>query len=58
MMKVSNSQPGIVLYLTKDGSSPSCTAKMSGIRRYCQSSGWDAEHVFRQDFPTEEFSEF
>lgn len=27
---------------------------MSGIRRYCQSRGWDAEYVFRPDFPAGE----
>ena len=50
-MKMANSDSGIVLYLTKDGASPSCAAKMSGIRRYCQSRGWGAEMVFRPDFP-------
>ncbi len=50
-MREANSHSGIVLYLTKDGSSPSCAAKMSGIRRYCLSRGWDAELVFREDFP-------
>ena len=53
-MAEASSRPGVVLYLTKDGSSPSCTAKMSGIRRYCLSRGWDAELVFRPDFPATE----
>ena len=29
---------------------------MSGIRRYCLSRGWDAELVFREDFPDVELS--
>ena len=49
-MKKANSDSGIVLYLTKDGTSPSCAEKMSGIRRYCQSRGWEAERVFRREF--------
>ena len=57
MMREANSHSGIVLYLTKDGRSPSCAAKMSGIRRYCLSRGWDAELVSRQDFPIAELSE-
>ena len=55
-MREANSHSGIVLYLTKDGVSPSCTAKMSGIRRYCLSRGWNAELVFREDFPAAELS--
>ena len=50
------SAPGVVLYLTKDGYSSSCAAKMAGIRRYCAPRGWSAELVFRPDFPAEELA--
>lgn len=49
-MEKAKSDSGIVLYLTKDGGSPSCAAKLAGIRRYCLSRGWEAERVFRRDF--------
>ena len=51
-----SSPRSVVLYLTKDGTSPSCTAKMSGIRRYCLSRGWDAKPVVRPEFPPLELS--
>ena len=40
----------VVLYLSKDGQSPSCQDKFSGIRRYCSSRGWAAELVGRPAF--------
>jgi len=55
-MAETTSRTSIVLYLTKDGMSPSCMAKMAGIRRYCALRGWDAEMVFRPDFAAGDLS--
>ena len=46
-----------VLYLTKDGASPSHFAKLSGIRRCCASRGWSAEAVVRPAFPPAELAD-
>ena len=46
-----------VLYLTKDGSSPSHFAKLSGIRRYCSSRGWEVEVVARAAFSAGELED-
>lgn len=39
-----------VLYLSRDGQSPSHLAKLAGIRRYCSTLGWEAEPVIRPEF--------
>ena len=45
-----------VLYLSKDGGSPSVVAKMAGIRRYCQTRGWNARLVSRPAFTSAELA--
>lgn len=43
-------RPRRVLYLSKDGTSPSVLHKMAGIRRYCASCGWETTLVVRPAF--------
>ncbi|MBR0055997.1 MAG: substrate-binding domain-containing protein [Kiritimatiellae bacterium] len=45
----SNAAPP-VLYLSKDGTSPSVKGKLAGIRRYCATQGWEAQPVNRPAF--------
>ncbi len=45
-----------VLYLSKDGGSPSVVAKMAGIQRYCQTHGWTARLVSRPAFTPNELA--
>lgn len=39
----------VVLYLSTIGGSPSHASKLAGIRRYCESRGWEAVPVPRED---------
>ena len=55
-MAETTSRTGIVLYLTKDGMSPSFVAKLAGVRRYCATRGWSAEMVFRPEFAAGDLS--
>ena len=45
-----------VLYLSKDGISPSHASKLAGIRRYCASRDWEAVLVTRPGFTPEELA--
>lgn len=42
----------IVLYLSMVPDNPGQLLKLSGIRRYCATRGWDAEVITRQDYST------